>query len=296
MWRKIEGIDESFFHVTEDVHVTDIANHSILHDGHIWLEYIVGDKTKRAPNPNIVDVGEKSDDVEDEDSVGIRFRNNEEERVNDDNGGFLVVEVDRPDEGNRVEISGKKLRYKLRANNDASTVRSPKKLKLCVPLRVIGGKPSSSKVLEQDEIMKVKSWVVAESVKQQAKNEELAANANEEVVDPIVDYFDGGIDAQVKALVASVEAEYQETQTKFCLTGPFQWLLPISYDSKMFGVGVFWEILQFVQNAYGLLYVGFAGWFFYVYGSNNMAVFMFCSKVLDINVQNFCLVMKNLVA
>lgn len=58
IWRKIEGIDEGFFHLTEDIHVTDIVNYSILHnvDRHIWLERMVGDNSKRTLNPNIVDV------------------------------------------------------------------------------------------------------------------------------------------------------------------------------------------------------------------------------------------------
>ncbi|XP_058783363.1 uncharacterized protein LOC131658044 [Vicia villosa] len=146
MWRKIEGIDENFFHLTDDLHVTEIAKHCILHnvEGHIWLEHFVGDNTKWAEKPNIVDVGEVS---EDDDSPGVRFGDNKEERVNDDNEGFVVVEVERPDVGNRVEVAGKNLRYKLRANKDESTLRSPKKIKLCVPSRVLGDKPSSSSLV-----------------------------------------------------------------------------------------------------------------------------------------------------
>ncbi|XP_058756990.1 uncharacterized protein LOC131630222 [Vicia villosa] len=149
MWRKIEGIDENFFHLTDDLHVTEITKHCIQHnvEGHIWLEHFVGDNTKWAEKPNIVDVGEVT---EDDDSPGVRFGDSEEERVNDDNEGFVTVEVERPNDGNRVEVAGKKLRYKLRANKDASTLRSPKKIKLRVPSRVIRDKPSSSKAVEHD--------------------------------------------------------------------------------------------------------------------------------------------------
>lgn len=44
------------------------------------------------------------------------------------------MEVDKPHEGNKVEINGRKYRYnKLKDNKDGSSVRSPSKIRLGVP-------------------------------------------------------------------------------------------------------------------------------------------------------------------
>lgn len=106
---------------------------------------------------NYVDVGEDSNENCDDDDVrGIRFKDSEEERAGENNKGFVVMEVDQPHEGNKVEINGRKYRYKLKRNKDGSTIRSSSKIRLGVPQSVMaessrmGGKPTNSRCVEQD--------------------------------------------------------------------------------------------------------------------------------------------------
>lgn len=84
---------------------------------------------------------------------------------------FVVVEVDHPHEGNRVEINSRKYKYKLKANKYGSTVRSSSKIRLGVPQSVMagssrmGGKPSNSKCVEKDNDSDVDS--LSEKVQQE---------------------------------------------------------------------------------------------------------------------------------
>lgn len=101
-------------------------------------------------NPKYSNVSEESDESNDDDARWIIFDDSEEYIANENNEGFLVIEVDQLDEGNRVEINGKKYRYKLKGNKSGSTIRSPSNIMLVShPYIIVGSSRMGEKPKNQ---------------------------------------------------------------------------------------------------------------------------------------------------
>lgn len=168
MWREIEGIDEGFFHIIDYSHVAEVPNQCISNNinRHILVEHNVTKNWVRCSNLKFVDLSEENEESNDGDSKGIKFDDSEEDRANENNEGFMVVEVDRPTEGCRADINGMKFRYKLKANKFSSNVKSPSKTSLVAPISFIasssrmGGKSTNSKSrVDEDGDYKVYNWI-----------------------------------------------------------------------------------------------------------------------------------------
>ncbi|KAI5386965.1 hypothetical protein KIW84_073202 [Lathyrus oleraceus] len=93
-----------------------IANHNLGSniDGHIWIKHGVEDMLSKVFKPYVNQSSECSDDDStNNDDVGIRFDDSAEERTCEREEGFVQVEVERPISGNKVEVNGKSLRFKV---------------------------------------------------------------------------------------------------------------------------------------------------------------------------------------
>lgn len=154
LWRKIEGVDDTFKHILFDDDIKDVGLHAVSTkmDGHIYVEHNVSSNSTKVAEPKCIElIGKEgsADDASSEDEVrGIRFDDSEEERTMALNDGFEVVEVEPPANGsNNVEVNGKSYRVKTLANK--SPTKGKGKLKLKVPAAARSG--STSQFDKEDE-------------------------------------------------------------------------------------------------------------------------------------------------
>lgn len=82
LWKKIEGLDELFFHMCDDVHAEEIAKHCLANKvvGHIFIEHNVDDNLSMVLKPNLKNVSQGSDDGSNYyEVIRIMFDNSEQE-------------------------------------------------------------------------------------------------------------------------------------------------------------------------------------------------------------------------
>lgn len=93
----------------------------------------------RVLRPNVDKFSEGSDDVNNGDDVrGIQFDDSEEEITCERDEKFVKVIVERPTHGNKVEFNGESLRFKVKGTKKQKKGKSPSKLNMFVPARIIG--------------------------------------------------------------------------------------------------------------------------------------------------------------
>lgn len=119
LWRKIPGLDKGFAQFIDYVKAEEIAKHNLDNyvDGYIWVEHDVEDMLSNVLRHNIEQISEGSDDVSiDDDVIGVKFDDNEEERTCERNELFFKVTLERPTNGKRVKVNDKSLRFKVNDN------------------------------------------------------------------------------------------------------------------------------------------------------------------------------------
>lgn len=163
LWRKIEGVDDTFKHILFDDDIKDVGLHAVSTklDGQIYVEHNVSSNSTKVAEPKCIELigkeGSGDDDSSEDEAKGIRFDDSEEERTMALDDGFEVVEVEPPANGsNRVEVNGKSYRVKTLANKSPSKGKGKKsqtkgkgKLKLKVPAAARSG--STSQFDKEDE-------------------------------------------------------------------------------------------------------------------------------------------------
>lgn len=109
---------------------------------------------RHVTQPNFVDVRneiDESGDANSEDEVkGIRLDDIEEERMNNENEGYVLVEVERRSEGIRVDVNGKSTGFKSRANKSSMNSISPSKLRLLAPASVLASSSKRNNYVDED--------------------------------------------------------------------------------------------------------------------------------------------------
>ncbi|XP_058733150.1 uncharacterized protein LOC131604746 [Vicia villosa] len=146
LWRKIPQMDEGFTNVVDDVGAAEIGKHCMSYkvDGHVWVEHGVKGMMTKVLLPNVDDFNTSSEDEcsGDEVDAGQCFDDSEEDRViEEEKEQFEEMEVVVPASGNRVDINGKSVRFKLCASKDPKKMkqmRMLKKVNVLVPKSVLG--------------------------------------------------------------------------------------------------------------------------------------------------------------
>ena len=139
-------MDEVFIHFADDAQAGEIVNHVMSSnvDGHIWVEHGVQDMMTKVLNPDFDNISDCSEDdtADDDYDGGIMFDDSEEERGCEvEEEQFEEVQVELPISGNRVEVNGKSMKYKVMGSKDPKKMNiayKGSKVNVLVPKSVLG--------------------------------------------------------------------------------------------------------------------------------------------------------------